>query len=67
MANRLRDFTSSDPIFTDTNIFIYQQVAHPDFGPDCRDFLDEVERGDFQAVTTNVVVNIDAIHPVLYK
>lgn len=57
MANRLRDFTLSDPIFTDTNIFVYQQGAHPDFGPDCRDFLDKMERGDVQAVTTDVVIN----------
>ncbi len=57
MANRLRDFTLSDPIFTDTNIFVYHQGAHPDFGPDCRDFLDRVERGDVEAVTTDVVVN----------
>jgi hypothetical protein len=41
----------------DTNIFVYQQVAHPVFGPASRDFLDRVERGDVQAVTTNVVIN----------
>ena len=57
MANRLRDFTLSDPIFTDTNIFVYHQVAHPQFGPDCRDFLDRVEHGNVQAVTTDVVIN----------
>src|SRR6266568_7529401 len=57
MASRLRDFTLSDPIFTDTNIFVYQQSAHPNFGPDCRDFLDVVERGSVQAATSSVVVN----------
>jgi hypothetical protein len=57
MANRLRDFTLSEPIFTDANIFIYQQGAHPDFGPECRDFLDQVEQGHVQAVTTSVVIN----------
>lgn len=57
MANRLRDFTLSDPIFTDTNIFVCHQGAHPAFGPDCRDFLDRVESGHVQAVTTDVVVN----------
>ncbi len=57
MANRLRDFTLSEPIFVDTNIFVYQQVAHPGFGPDCRDFLDRVEHGSIQAVTSDVVIN----------
>ncbi|NCO35117.1 MAG: hypothetical protein AUJ92_07115 [Armatimonadetes bacterium CG2_30_59_28] len=57
MANRLRDFTLSDSIFIDTNIFVYHQAGHPDFGPDSRDFLDRVERGEVEAVTTNVVVN----------
>jgi predicted nucleic acid-binding protein len=57
MANRLRDFALSDPIFVDTNIFVYQQAAHPSFGPDCRDFLDKVENSVMQAATSNVVVN----------
>jgi predicted nucleic acid-binding protein len=57
MANPLRSFTTSDPIFVDTNILVYHQVAHPTFGPDSRDFLDRVERGDLQAVTTSVCVN----------
>ncbi len=57
MANRLLDFTLSDTIFIDTNIFVYHQGAHPDFGPDCQGFLDRVERGDVQAATTDVVVN----------
>jgi predicted nucleic acid-binding protein len=57
MANPLRSFTASDPVFVDTNIFVYHQVAHPIYGPDCRDFLNRVERGDIQAVTTNVCVN----------
>lgn len=57
MANRLRDYTLSDPIFIDSNIFVYHQVAHPVFGPDSRDFLAKVEHSDIQAVTTNVVVN----------
>lgn len=57
MANRLRDLTLSDPIFTDTNIFVYQQGAHPQFGPPCRDFLDAVELGTIQAVTSTVVIN----------
>jgi predicted nucleic acid-binding protein len=57
MANRLRDFTLREPIFADTNIFIYQQAGHPDFGPDCRDFLDKVERGGVQTVTSAVVIN----------
>ena len=57
MANRLRDFTLSDPIFIDTNIFAYQQSAHPSFGPDCRDFLHAVEIGAVQAVSSTVVLN----------
>lgn len=57
MANRLRGFTLSEPIFTDANIFVYQQGAHPTFGPECRDFLDKVEQGHVPAVTTSVVIN----------
>jgi len=57
MANHLRNFTLNDPIFADTNIFVYHQGAHPDFGPDCQDFLDRVERGGVQALTTDVVIN----------
>jgi hypothetical protein len=57
MANRLRDFTLSDPIFIDTNIFAYQQAAHPALGPDCRDFLHAVEIDQIQAVTSTVVLN----------
>jgi predicted nucleic acid-binding protein len=38
-------------------MFVYHQSVHPDFGPDCRDFLDRVERGDIQALTTDVVIN----------
>jgi predicted nucleic acid-binding protein len=57
MANPLRDFTISEPIFIDTSIFVYHQVAHPLLGPDCLDFLDKVEHGNVQAVTTDVVVN----------
>jgi predicted nucleic acid-binding protein len=57
MANRLQDFTSSDPIFVDTNIFTYHQTAHPRYGPACREFLNRVESGLTQAVISNVVVN----------
>lgn len=63
MANRLRDFTLSDPIFIDTNIFAYQQTAHPAFGPDSRDFLDAVETSAVQAVTSTVVIN-EAVYVV---
>ena len=57
MANHLFSFTSSEPIFVDTNILLYQQAAHPRFGSDCRDFLEQIERGDLQAATSNVVIN----------
>ena len=57
MANPLADFTLSEPVFIDTNVFVYHQAAHPDFGPDCRDFLDKVERGKAEGLTTSVVIN----------
>src|SRR5438034_7344658 len=57
MANRLQEFTSSEPIFVDTNIFTYHHTAHPTYGPECHQFLDRVETGLIQAVVSTVVIN----------
>src|SRR5207249_4752884 len=57
MANRLQEYTSSDPIFVDTNIFTYHHTAHPTYGPACQQFLDRVESGLIQAIVSTVVIN----------
>ncbi len=55
--NRPRDFMLDEFIFTDTNIFAYHTIGHSRFGDECTAFLDRVEAGDCQAVTTDVVIN----------
>lgn len=48
----LQNVPSGSILFVDANIFLYYFTAHPRFGPACSLFLDRVEKGDLQGVTS---------------
>jgi predicted nucleic acid-binding protein len=56
MENWLHDFTATETIGIDANIFNYYFDQNPQFGLACRDFLLRVERAEVVAVTFSSVV-----------
>ncbi len=52
----LSEYSSSDPIFIDSNIFIDYSIPHPVFGKMAADFLERVEVEEVHAITTPAVM-----------
>ena len=57
MINTLDDFRLPDPIFVDANIFLFHAFAHPQHGDAARRFLERIELGQVNAVTSTLVEN----------
>jgi predicted nucleic acid-binding protein len=57
MANTLDAFHLTEPIFVDANIFLFHAFAHPQHGDPARRFLERVEQGEVNAVTSVLVEN----------
>ncbi len=57
MANALDTFHLAAPIFIDANIFLFHVFAHPRHGDAARRFLERVELGEVNAVTSVLVEN----------
>jgi predicted nucleic acid-binding protein len=62
MVSKLDSFHLADPIFVDANIFLFHAFAHPKHGDAASRFLERVELGEVDAVTSVLVEN-----EVLYK
>lgn len=52
----LSEYSSSDQIFIDSNIFIDYSIPHPVFGKMAADFLERVEVEEVHAITTPAVM-----------
>lgn len=59
---RLDDFPGTEPIYVDASIFIYVLLGHPRFLAPCKRFLEKIERGTIQAITSPL-----ALDEVAYK
>jgi len=64
---RLADFNLEEPLYVDANIFIYVLLAHPRYLQPCKHFLERVERGEVQAVTSPLVLDEVAYKIVVEK
>ena len=53
----LADYSSENPIFIDTNIFLDYTLPNTEFGGFVSDFLERVELQDIAAITTPAVLN----------
>lgn len=53
----LADFPGQDDIFVDANIFTYLALGTAAYQDACADFLNRVEQGQVQAVTSDFVLN----------
>ncbi len=53
---RILEYTSSDQIFIDSNIFLDYAIPNPEFGEIASDFLGKVEIEEIYAVTTPAVL-----------
>ena len=53
---RIPEYSSSDQIFIDTNIFLDYAIPNPEFGEIASDFLERVEIEEIYAVTTPAVL-----------
>jgi predicted nucleic acid-binding protein len=53
---RIQEYSSSDQIFIDSNIFLDYAVPNPEFGEIASDFLERVEIEEIYAVTTPAVL-----------
>lgn len=53
----LMDYSSSQPIFIDANIFLDYALPNIKFGEKIADFLERIEMQELTAVTTPVVLN----------
>lgn len=60
----LADYTLPDEIFIDANIWSYFALRNPNFQSDCTRFLERVEQGIVNGVTSNFVLN-EVIHVIL--
>ena len=52
----LLEYSSSDQIFIDANIFLDYAIPNPNFGEIVSDFLERVEMGKINAITTPAVM-----------
>lgn len=53
----LADFPGQDEIFIDANIFTYLALGTTEYQDACADFMDRIERGELQAITSDFVLN----------
>lgn len=53
----LADFSGQDQIFIDANIFTYLALGTVVYQDSCANFLNRVEQGEIQAVTSDFVLN----------
>ena len=60
----LADYSSSDEIFIDANIWSYFALRNSNFQRDCTQFLERVEQSQISGVTSNFVLN-EVIHVIL--
>jgi predicted nucleic acid-binding protein len=56
-AMRLTTIQSGSKVFIDSNIFTYHLSGHSVFGEICREFLKNVERGDYECYVNDVVLS----------
>ncbi|RLJ01637.1 MAG: hypothetical protein DRP10_03600 [Candidatus Aenigmatarchaeota archaeon] len=57
MIEYIKDFNLKETIFIDANIFSYHHLNHPKFGEICTKFLQRVENGEINAVTSSLVID----------
>ena len=53
---RIQEYSSSDQIFIDSNIFLDYAIPNPEFGEIASDFLEKVEIEEIYAVSTPAVL-----------
>jgi predicted nucleic acid-binding protein len=54
---KLADINKDSKVFIDTNIFTYHLSGHSVFGRACRDFLEKIEKGDYQGYVNDIVLS----------
>lgn len=52
-------------IYVDTNVWIYAAIAHPEYGQRCKAILEQIEKGELEAVISVQVLS--EVAGVLYQ
>ena len=66
MVRNLDSFHLADPIFVDANIFLFHAFAHAEHGDAATRFLERVELGEVNAVTSVLVEN-EVLYKILFQ
>jgi predicted nucleic acid-binding protein len=58
------DLVAGDAVFVDANPFAYRFSLHPQFGPACTDFLEQIERQELAGFTSTHVLS-EVVHRLM--
>ncbi len=57
MIESLKEFDTEETIFVDANIFSFHHLNHQKFGEACTKFLQRIENGEVNAITSDLVID----------
>lgn len=60
----LRSLPMNSHIFIDANIFLYAILGHPNFKSPCKDFLIKLENGEYEGITSTLILN-EVVHKLM--
>ena len=60
----LRALPTDSHIFIDANIFLYAILGHPNFKSPCKDFLIKLENGEYEGITSTLILN-EVVHKLM--
>ena len=60
----LRALPTDSRIFIDANIFLYAILGHPNFKSPCKDFLIKLENGEYDGITSTLILN-EVVHKLM--
>lgn len=61
---KLPSLPKNSSVFIDANIFLFAILAHPRFGDPCEKFLTSVEKKEYRAFTSTLVLN-ELLHKLM--
>jgi len=64
MGMKLSSLPKNSSVFIDANIFLFAILAHPRFSDSCEKFLTSVEKREYSAFTSTLVLN-EVIHKLM--